>query len=53
VYTPADDAEAASSTAEPFEPLGTSAVAFAGVLTLLLGVFPGILYGLAEKASLL
>ena len=28
-------------------------VAFAGLLTLVLGVFPGILYGLAEKASLL
>ena len=53
VYTPADDAKAASSTTEPFEPLGISAVAFAGLLTLLLGVFPGILYGLAEKASLL
>jgi NADH-quinone oxidoreductase subunit N len=35
------------------EPWGTSAVAFAGVLTVLLGVFPGLLYGLAERSSLL
>jgi NADH-quinone oxidoreductase subunit N len=35
------------------EPWGTSAVALAGVLTVLLGVFPGLLYGLAERSSLL
>jgi NADH-quinone oxidoreductase subunit N len=50
VYTPTDDAEAAGPAPEPW---GLSAVAFAGALTLLLGVFPGILYGIAERASLL
>jgi NADH-quinone oxidoreductase subunit N len=35
------------------EPWGTSAVAFAGALTLLLGVFPGLLYGVAQRSSLL
>jgi NADH-quinone oxidoreductase subunit N len=37
----------------PPEPWGTTSVAFAGALTILLGVFPGILYGLAESSSLL
>jgi NADH-quinone oxidoreductase subunit N len=53
VYTPTDSGELARPGTETFEPLGISAVAFAGLLTLLLGVFPGILYGLAEKSSLL
>ena len=50
VYSPSADAEVAGPAPEPW---GVSAVAFAGALTLLLGVFPGILYGLAQKASLL
>jgi NADH-quinone oxidoreductase subunit N len=50
VYTPVDEAEPAGAVTEPWS-LG--AVVLAGVLTLLLGVFPGILYGVAERASLL
>jgi NADH-quinone oxidoreductase subunit N len=35
------------------DPWGTAAVALAGVLTLGLGIFPAVLYGLAERSSLL
>jgi NADH-quinone oxidoreductase subunit N len=48
--TPSEPEPAAPVVAEPW---GTSAVAVAGVLTLLLGVFPGLLYGLASRSSLL
>jgi NADH-quinone oxidoreductase subunit N len=51
VYAPS--AEPAAETEAPLEPWGTTAVAFAGALTILLGVFPGLLYGLAEHSSLL
>ena len=37
----------------PVDPFGTAAVLAAGVLTLLLGVFPGLLYDLAQRSSLL
>jgi NADH-quinone oxidoreductase subunit N len=50
VYTPVEEAEPAGAVPEPWS-LG--AVVLAGVLTLLLGIFPGILYGVAERASLL
>jgi NADH-quinone oxidoreductase subunit N len=45
-----DDAEAATGTADRW---GLAAVAVAGVLTLGLGFLPGVLYGLALRASLL
>jgi NADH-quinone oxidoreductase subunit N len=51
VYAPSAEPGAAVEPAP--EPWGTTAVAFAGALTILLGVFPGILYGLAERSSLL
>ncbi|HXA43833.1 MAG TPA: NADH-quinone oxidoreductase subunit N [Candidatus Solibacter sp.] len=50
VYSPTADSEVGRPAPEPW---GVSAVAFAGALTLLLGIFPGILYGLAQRASLL
>ncbi len=50
IYSPTPDSDVAGPAPEPW---GVSAVAFAGALTLLLGVFPGILYGLAQRASLL
>ena len=51
VYAPAPGA--ADEAEAPPEPLGTTAVLLAGALTILLGVFPGILYGLAQRSSLL
>jgi NADH-quinone oxidoreductase subunit N len=50
VYTPAEGTETGEVAVEPW---GVSAVVAAGLLTLGLGIFPGILYGLAERASLL
>jgi NADH-quinone oxidoreductase subunit N len=49
VYTPADSVH----RPQPVDPVGTAAVALAGALTLVLGVFPGLLYDLAQRASLL
>ncbi|MEA2646550.1 MAG: NADH-quinone oxidoreductase subunit [Chloroflexota bacterium] len=57
LYTPPEDSTAAEveSAVRPrrTDPFGTAAVALAGVLTLALGVFPSVLYELAQKASLL
>jgi len=49
IYSPPEK----SRRAHPVDPLGTAAVLAAGVLTLLLGVFPGMLYDLAARSSLL
>jgi NADH-quinone oxidoreductase subunit N len=51
IYAPST--EPTADVEPPPEPWGTTAVAFAGALTILLGVFPGILYGLAQHSSLL
>lgn len=50
LYAPSPEPAAKAEVPEPW---GTTAVAFAGALTILLGVFPGILYGLAERSSLI
>ena len=49
IYAPPDKGRRAPTV----DPLGTAAVLGAGVLTLLLGVFPGLLYDLAQRSSLL
>lgn len=49
VYSPPDSAR----RAQPADSLGTAAVLFAGALTLVLGIFPGLLYELAQHSSLL
>jgi NADH-quinone oxidoreductase subunit N len=46
VYTPADGTE----TSPARDRLGAAAVVLAGVLTLALGIFPGILYSLAQRS---
>ena len=48
IYSPAEG----DATAPESDPWGTSAVLVAGILTLALGIFPGILYGLAQRSSL-
>lgn len=50
VFSPAPEGDVVQPATEPW---GTTAVAFAGLLTILLGVFPGLLYGLAERSSLI
>ena len=42
-----------SRRAHPADPLGTAAVLTAGALTLLLGVFPALLYDFASRSSLI
>jgi NADH-quinone oxidoreductase subunit N len=49
LYTPPEGDE----TAPASDPWATGAVILAGFLTLALGIFPGILYGLAQRSSLL
>jgi NADH-quinone oxidoreductase subunit N len=49
IYSPAETAR----RARPLDPLGTAAVLSAAGLTLVLGVFPGLLYDLAQRASLI
>ncbi|HEY8739829.1 MAG TPA: NADH-quinone oxidoreductase subunit N [Candidatus Dormibacteraeota bacterium] len=49
VYTPAEKPR----RAHPPDRLGTAAVLAAGALSLGLGIFPGILYDLAQRSSLL
>jgi NADH-quinone oxidoreductase subunit N len=49
VYSPPDSPR----RAHPADPLGTAAVLLAGALTLVLGIFPGLLYELARRSSLL
>ncbi|MGB2939269.1 MAG: NADH-quinone oxidoreductase subunit N [Candidatus Dormiibacterota bacterium] len=49
IYTPAEGDEVAPAK----DPWGTAAIVLAGFLTLVLGIFPGILYGLAQRSSLL
>ncbi|MDQ6748395.1 MAG: NADH-quinone oxidoreductase subunit N [Candidatus Dormibacteraeota bacterium] len=49
IYTPADNPR----RSRPADPLGIAAVVTAGGLTLVLGIFPALLYDLAQRASLL
>ena len=49
VYSPPDD----PGRAHPADPYGTTAVLAAGALTLVLGIFPALLYDLAQRSSLL
>jgi NADH-quinone oxidoreductase subunit N len=49
VYSPLES----SPRALPADPLGTAAVVSAGAMTLVLGIFPGLLYALAQRSSLL
>ena len=49
IYTPAET----SKRGRPADPVGTAAVLAAGALTVGLGVFPGLLYDLAQRSSLL
>jgi len=48
IYTPAPD-----RIAPDLDPVGMTAVAFAGVVTLLVGFFPALLYDAARQATLL
>ena len=57
VYTPPGESAAAGESEVPgrdreLDPFATAAVGLAGVLTLALGIFPSVLYDLAQKASL-
>ncbi|MFN2466178.1 MAG: NADH-quinone oxidoreductase subunit N [Candidatus Dormibacteria bacterium] len=49
IYTPAESRRRPQAA----DPMGVAAVVTAGGLTLALGVFPGLLYDLAQRASLL
>ncbi|HEV1998708.1 MAG TPA: NADH-quinone oxidoreductase subunit N [Candidatus Dormibacteraeota bacterium] len=49
IYSPLET----SRRAHPVDPLGTAAVLVAGVLTLVLGIFPALLYDFAARSSLL
>ncbi len=49
LYAPADG-EGETVVGDPW---GTAAVGFAGALTLLLGILPGVLYAIAQRSSLL
>lgn len=52
VYTRPDPA-AAPVEAEPVDSMGTLATVLTGIATLGLGIFPGILYGMAQRSTLL
>jgi len=49
IYTPAETGK----RVRPADPLGTAAVLAAGAVTVGLGIFPGLLYDLAQRSSLL
>ena len=50
VYSPPDGGRRRT---QPPDPLGTAAILVAGALTLVLGIFPGLLYEFAQRSSLL